>query len=172
MLIINGVTHVPTELYLLCWLHNSYIGSIKKNTRGRTNRAFHHLPSRIARRNFKILPLENAGLFMWTWQRATPICLPIKQVSVRSFWFQKTCLLSKFIDELMFCVEKNVWTSVLPDDELQVFVMKSLNLRIHAYWNKHFTWGVLRNPEKAESTTMMSLSLKGAVFPVTCLWHI
>jgi len=37
MLIINGVTHVPTERYLLWLLHSAFTGSIRKNTRGRTD---------------------------------------------------------------------------------------------------------------------------------------
>jgi hypothetical protein len=53
--------------------------------------------------------------------------VPIKQVSVRRVSdSRKHAFLSTSIDELKFCVEKNVWTSVLPDDELQVFVMKKI----------------------------------------------
>lgn len=64
--------------------------------------------------------------------------LQIKQSSVRRVSDSRKCAsVSTFIDELKFCVEENVWTSVSPDNELQVFVMEKLNLRIHAYFHMH-----------------------------------
>lgn len=131
---------------------------------------FSLLPSWTARRNFKILLLEDIGLCMRPWWSATQVCkCEWKRVQWEQFLIPEECLRSTFIDEWKFWVVKNGWTSVLLDNDLQVFVMKRLNLRIRAYCHKYLVWEVLWKPEKAESTTMMSLILKGAVFPVTYL---